>query len=422
MSREEGGEGADMESPGAGGVVADGDAAAALPISPRRAKRQGPASPGGCCASKPVAHGSASSAQDELRLLGRRNRQSPRAAPATPERSTSRDPSGGSPAATPPRSASSAPLSPEASSALREEWAAGHGPPILLGAKVTGSEDLPTGGVGWTGQATATHYRITGTVRRGNGSESTFTTSCRYSMLHELHTRMSHDRLGVDTFEERQALQEGFALFPEKSWLGGDFLVASREIQLATWLNYWVHLSKTIKHSGHTVEVRNSSVARCSALLCEYLNDDSEQQDRIETSLRERRLSVSTLPLSARKHPSKPRRNSRVAAAQIEDVQIVPTTASSQIASAAAVVELKVQIRGLRSTVGALRLLVWDSQQAWLQEDSACFQERYELLPSHVADNSFEVLLPALPTTNSMGESVQYMLRSTKIISLRCIE
>ena len=100
----------------------------------------------------------------------------------------------------------------------------------------------------------------------------------------------------------------------------------------------------------------------------------------------------------------------------------MPTTASSQIASAAAVVELKVQIRGLRSTVGALRLLVWDSQQAWLQEDSACFQERYDLLPSHVADNSFEVLLPALPTANSMGESVQYMLRSTKIISLRCIE
>ena len=403
---------ADMESPGAGGRGAGVDAAA-LPMSPRRVKRQGPASPGGCCASKPVSH--AGAAQDELLRLPGRNRQSP----ATPERSTPRDSSGGLPAATSTWSVSSGPLSPEASSALREKWAAasGHGPPILLGAKVIGSEDLPTGSIGWTGQATATHYRITGTVRRGNGSECTFTTSCRYSTLHELHTRMSHDRLGVDTFEERQALQEGFALFPEKSWLGGDFLVASREIQLATWLNYWVHLSKTIKHSNHTVEVRNSSVARCSALLCEYLNDDSEQQDRIETSLRERRLSVSTLPRSAR-HPSKPRRNSLGPAEQSEDVQIVPTTASAQVASAAAGVELQVQIRGLRSTVGAIRLLVWDSQETWLQEDRACFQKRYDLLPSHVADNLFEVLLPALPTTNSMGEPVQYLLRSTKIIQL----
>lgn len=344
-----------------------------------------------------------------------------REAPATPERSGSRGSSSAasSPATatTPTRPAFTAPLSPAASSALRTEWAAASGPPVLLGAKVTGSEQLPTDEVGWTGQATATHYCIVGAVRRSNGSEYTFTTSCRYSTLHELHTRMSHDRLGVHSLEERQQLQEGFALFPEKSWLGGDAVVASREIQLATWLNYWVHLSKTVQRTGHSVEVRNSPMARCSALLCEYLNDDSEQQDLIEASLRKpaspstsdyRRPSVSALPRSARKHPSKPRRPDRgsngTRATGSGGVQIIPT------ASAAAGVELQVRVRGLRSAAGALRLVVWDSQQAWLQEDSACFQQRYGLHPLHVAENLFEVLLPALPTTNSNGEPVQYAM------------
>lgn len=301
---------------------------------------------------------------------------------------------------------------------MRKEWAAASGPPVLLAAKVTGSERLATDEVGWTGQATATHYCITGTVRRSNGSEYTFGTSCRYSTLHELHTRMSHDRLGVQSLEERQQLQEGFALFPEKSWLGGDAVVASREIQLATWLNYWVHLSKTIQHTGHSVQIRNSPVARCSALLCEYLNDDSEQQDLIEASLRKptspsasdyRRPSVSALPRSARKHPSKPRPradggSNATRAAGPGGVQIIP------IETEPAGVELQVRVRGLRSPVGALRLMIWDSQQTWLQEDSACFQQRYDLQPSHVADNVFEVLLPALPTTKSNGAPAQYSM------------
>ena len=432
------------------------EAAGAAARPPR--KRKGAAPKGGCCASKPARE---SPAQTPAAPVERPLPPPPDSYPGSASAERSAASVGAPPQAAPGTSAaildaggnresaaalslaavngasrpagakstdgvSAASLSSAASTELRKQWAAVSAPPVLLTAKVTGTERLPTDDVGWGGLAgaTAMHYHIAGTVRRSDGSERSFTTACRYSLLHELHTRMSHDRLGVQSMEEQRQLQAGLALFPQKSWLGGESVVASREMQISRWLDYWAHLAETIEHTGHTVEIQNSALARCSALLAEYLDEDTEQQDLIEASLRptesqaaSKDLDVSLLPRSAR-HPSKPRPrsdgNNGTTAPKSGDTRIIPDVSSTTGARPPRKVpsaKLRVQIYGVRSVVGAVRIALWNSSDSWLQDESRSYHQRFDLHPSDVGDEArFETLLPAMPVEDAFGQPLEYAM------------
>ena len=418
-----------------------------MPVRPRRKKAEAAPSGGccGCCGAKPAPREprQPAASADLAPAAGQAQRQRRPLPPPPTERGSEATPTKSQPALTLQAAGKlaanaanvarasargSAPLSPDASHELRKSWASVTLPPVLLSARVAGSEKLPTDDVAWGGLgsgSTAMHYSITGTMRRTNGAERTFTTAIRYSVLLECNTRMSHDRLGVHSRDEMQQIKDGLALFPQKSWLGGNTVVTTRERELEKWLDHWVQAANAIENTGHTVEIRNSALARCSALLCEYLNEDTEQQDLIEASLRpttsqvERNtfsddpVSQSLLPRSARKsarHPSKPRprREDSVKTPMSRDVE-GQHGKGGKPARTLPSEKLRVEVGGLRSPIGAIRISLWNTAGTWLNDEESCFHCRYDLDQSHVGDGAiFEANLPALPVVDASGSPVEY--------------
>lgn len=285
---------------------------------------------------------------------------------------------------------------------------------VLLSATVTGSECMLTDETRWVGgdRATAMHYRIQGTMRHSDGSECAFASWCRYSLLHELHERMSHDRLGAHTTEEREQLRRGLALFPGKKWIGGDSLVASRELDLSRWLEYWATLAGSIGHTGDKVKILHSGLARCSALICEYLAQNAEQCHRVgqrssppETSDALGEPSREVAPRVARQLFD---RDGAAASSALGHTGTEPTRegGSAQPTSVA----LRVRIGGVRSPVGAIRLVVWNSSDAWLDDDRKCCHHRCVLSPSESAEEVFETTLPPLPVLGESGTPIEYAM------------
>eukprot|EP01043_Picozoa_sp_COSAG02_P057520 COSAG02_NODE_6998_length_3236_cov_1.563277_1_plen_457_part_00 len=269
---------------------------------------------------------------------------------------------------------------------------------VLLSAKVTGSERLQTDETRWVGgdPATAMHYRIEGTMRCSDGSECAFAALCRYSLLHELHERMSHDRLGAHSVEEREQLRRGLALFPEKKWIGGNSVVSSRELQISRWLDYWATLAGSIEHTGDKVKILHSALARCSALICEFLNQETGTSD----TLRKPSYEVAPRVLFDR--------DNATASSALENIRAeYPRGGGSEQPSSVA---LRVRIRGVRSPVGAIRLVVWDSSNTWLDEDRKCCHHRCALSPSEFTGEMFEATLPPLPVLGESGQPIAYAM------------
>ena len=308
-----------------------------------------------------------------------------------------------------------APLHPTVSHELRKSFAKSERlPPTLVRAAVVEAATQPTEEEAWGGlsRKTATHYRIEGAVRRSDGSEHAFSTDCRYSVLHELHSRMGSDMLGVHTPAQRQAVQAGLALFPQKSLVHGAGLVEARRRQLNQWLAHWVQLGHGRNGDGQhsSSYLRNSAVTRCSALLCEYLDTDTSAQDKIEEQLRaqaELQDVEQILPVPrASRHPSKPRRQ----ASPSDGGQSNGTSNGTSTGGASASsVALRVAVSGVRSSIGSLRLAVWNSAEGWRQDggsktDRACFHERYDL---QAKGGRWSTTLPALPAVEG-GVPVEY--------------
>lgn len=327
------------------------------------------------------------------------------------------------PASTKSQGSSVATLSPAASNELRKDWAIGCPVSVVLSsARVTGSERLQTDETRWIGasRTTAMYYRIEGTVRQSDGSERPFRSMCRYSLLHELHMRMSHDRLGAQSMEERQQLHAGLALFPQKKWIGGDSVVASREEQISQWLGYWSRLSQRIEHTRNTVEAHNSALARCSALICEYLSQDT---DHIGSHLHTRKNSAHeeinyVVPRSAFRPKTQHHRRSVAKASSISKDEgdgrdLANHTAGSGSRLPANIevgTALCVHIVGIRSPVGAIRIVLWNNSRAWLNDDGRCLHSRYALCTSDIASGTFDLMLPPLPVIGEFGEPLEYAM------------
>ena len=359
---------------------------------------------GGCCASKPAREKKPRAEQSSsLPSLDPAGASSSAAAAAA---GTAARPDS---VPEPPPSADRAvvaPLHPTVSHELRKSFAKSERlPPTLVRAAVVEAATQPTEEEAWGGlsRKTATHYRIEGAVRRSDGSEHAFSTDCRYSTLHELHSRMGSDMLGVHTPAQRQAVQAGLALFPQKSLVHGAGLVEARRRQLNQWLAHWVQLGHGRSGDGQhsSSYLRNSAVTRCSALLCEYLDTDTSAQDKIEEQLRaqaELQDAEQILPVPrASRHPSKPRR------------QASPSNGASTGGASASSVALRVAVSGVRSSIGSLRVAVWNSAEGWRQDGGsktarACFHERYDL---QAKGGRWSTTLPALPAVEG-GVPVEY--------------
>jgi uncharacterized protein (DUF2141 family) len=70
-----------------------------------------------------------------------------------------------------------------------------------------------------------------------------------------------------------------------------------------------------------------------------------------------------------------------------------------------------VQIYGVRSVVGAVRIALWNSSDSWLQDESRSYHQRFDLHPSDVGDEArFETLLPAMPVEDAFGQPLEYAM------------
>ena len=71
--------------------------------------------------------------------------------------------------------------------------------------------------------------------------------------------------------------------------------------------------------------------------------------------------------------------------------------------------KLRVEVDGLRSHMGAIRISLWNSAATWLNDKESCFHRRYDLELSHVGEGAtFEATLPGLPIVDASGIPIEY--------------
>ena len=64
--------------------------------------------------------------------------------------------------------------------------------------------------------------------------------------------------------------------------------------------------------------------------------------------------------------------------------------------------DLTIVITGLRSTVGALRVLLFDDEAQWLKDDGACYHEKHDITGAKIT-----VVISDLPTKRD-GKAIEY--------------